>query len=191
LELYREMIQPFNGILPGDLTLIPLPKLSVCTTSFAAYKAIMCKIYKVQKMEQRLALHWDDIWTLKCEALAAHVKKREPKVKKTMYQEKVDGTFAPYMIVEKYSDIEEELWVLSKHESNNRSINTGLKNQYIALHLTQSILRCESVYKVELSDFCGVYVPMKESNIHPMYVMVSQIAEGKTNHGRLLYGWAT
>ena len=40
-------------------------------------------------------------------------------LKQLTYQEKVDGEFAPYTIVERFEDIEQELW------------NDGLKNALI------------------------------------------------------------
>lgn len=49
------------------------------------------------------------------------------------------------------------------------------------------ILRCESLYRAELSDFCGVNVPPNDKDAHRMFLMVNQIPFGKTNHGRVLY----
>jgi hypothetical protein len=57
--------------------------------------------------------------------------------------------------------------------------------------MTSGILRSESLYRAELSDFMGVTLNDNKSDIHPMFVMVNQIAIGKTNHGRTLYGRAT
>jgi hypothetical protein len=54
------------------------------------------------------------------------------------------------------------------------------------LHLTSGILRCESSYRAELSDFCGIIVPQNDRDADPMFVMVNQIPFGKTNHGRVL-----
>ena len=67
----------------------------------------------------------------------------------------------------------------------------GLRHRYCLLHLTSGILRCESLHRAELSDFLGITIPKKDTDVHAMYVMVNQIAFGKTNHGRLLYGRAT
>ena len=49
------------------------------------------------------------------------------------------------------------------------------------------ILRCESVYKADFSDLCGVRFRTKRDP-HPLYILMMQFAEGKTNHGVTLYG---
>ena len=99
LELYWEMMKHYNDIRPGDLTLVPSPKKPVKMAIFNAFKAVIRKINKIQKIEKKLGAQWDDIWTLKCDNLADHVKKRKLKVKKETYQEKMDGSFALYTIV--------------------------------------------------------------------------------------------
>jgi hypothetical protein len=57
--------------------------------------------------------------------------------------------------------------------------------------MTSGILRSESLYRAELSDFMGVTLNDNKSDIRPMLVMVNQIAIGKNNHDRTLYGRAT
>ena len=37
----------------------------------------------------------------------------------------------------------------------------------------------------------GVGIPKRDNDIDPVYIMVNQISEGKTNKGRKLYGRAT
>jgi hypothetical protein len=37
----------------------------------------------------------------------------------------------------------------------------------------------------------GITMSDNNSDIHPMFIMVNQIAIGKTNHGRVLFGRAT
>jgi hypothetical protein len=92
------------------------------------------------------------------------------------------------MIVEQYCMIEEALW---QHGSQNkRSAASGLRHRYCLLHLTSGILRCESLYRAELSDFLGLLVPKKPTDPHDMWLMITQIPQGKTNHGRIIYGRA-
>jgi hypothetical protein len=57
--------------------------------------------------------------------------------------------------------------------------------------MTSGILRSESLYQAELSDFIGVTMDDKQRDIYPIFIMVNQIAIDKTNHGRTLYGRAT
>jgi hypothetical protein len=81
------------------------------------------------------------------------------------------------MIVEQYCKIEEALW---QHGSQNkRSVASGLRHRYCLLHLTSGILRCESLYRAELSDFLGLLVPKKPIDPHNMWLMITQIPQGK------------
>ena len=70
-------------------------------------------------------------------------------------------------------------------------IATRLRHRYSAQHLTAGILRCESLSKAEWSDFLGITIPKKYTDIDDMYCMINQIPMGKTNKGRTLYGRAT
>jgi hypothetical protein len=191
LEEYCDMIKHYNGIPIAGLTLIPNPVKPISpATTFNLYKAVTKKIYKLQKFEKQLGLHWDDIWTLELEALQKHVKERQPKIKKAMYQEKIDGAFSLYLVVEWYSDIEDAFWNDSMKTNNNKSISSRLHHCFCMTMTTSGILWCESIYHVDLSDLCGLYIPSKETDVHPMFCMVMQISQGKTNHGCILYGRA-
>lgn len=170
------------------------PKATIATgySTFAIYKALFRKLYKVQVYERKLPPIWNELWEMDMDDLKNHVKDRVPRVKKERYQEKVAGEFAPYTIVERYGEIEEKLWDdLVEAAGNKRSINTALRHRYALLHLTSGILRCESLYHAELSDFLCVRPPKQEKDVHQPFVMVNSIAQGKTNHGPTLYGRAT
>jgi Centromere DNA-binding protein complex CBF3 subunit, domain 2 len=69
-------------------------------------------------------------------------------------------------------------------------IATRLRHRYCCQHLTAGILWCESLHKAEWSDFLGIVIPKKITDIDEMYCMINQIPLGKTNHGRVLYGRA-
>jgi len=122
------------------------------------------------------------------DGLKAHVKNRAPYIKKETHQEKVAGAFAPYTIVEKHGEIESSLWDNSVEARNRRSINTTLHHRYSLLHLTSGVLQCKSLCCSKLSDFLAVQPPKQDKDIHQPFVMVNQIAQGKTNHERTLYG---
>ena len=51
------------------------------------------------------------------------------------------------------------------------------------MYLTSGILRGESVYRVDLSDFKGNTVAANERDLYPLYLMIMQIPFGKTNRG--------
>jgi hypothetical protein len=111
--------------------------------------------------------------------------------RKKQYKKKYTRAFGNYATIEKFGDLEEELWCLYDRSSNIRSACSHLRNRYHVLHMTSGILRSESLYRAELSDFMGVTLKDNQSDIHQMFVMINQIAIGKTNHGRTLYGRAT
>ena len=117
------MIRHFAGLM-----LIPNPTKPMGPAMFNSYKAVIKKIYKVQKFKKRLALQWNDIWTLELEALHKHVKERQPKIKKATYQEKIDGAFSPYLVMEHYSEIEEAFWQDSMKSNNNQSVSSRLQH---------------------------------------------------------------
>ena len=142
-------------------------------------------------MKNVLSLQWDDLWTKEFHDLQKHVTQRAPKLKKATYQEKAIAEFLPYQFVDQFENIEAELWKESDKNRGHRVVASGLRNRYVLLHITMGILRCESLYRAKLSDFCGVIVPPNDRDAHRMFIMVNQIPFGKTNHGRVLYGRAT
>ena len=161
---------------------VPSPTKGIGPASFSIYRAVMKKIYKAQIAQGVLNCHWDYVWQQGFDSMEDHVKSRAPRQKKETYQEKVATEFSPYTIVERYGEIEEELWNDSANLVAKRSVNAGLRHRYCLLHLTSGILRCESLHRAELSDFLGITIPKKDTDVHAMYVMVNQIAFGKTNH---------
>jgi len=107
-EYERVMAQFRNG--PRTAFDLPQPSKPIGKCTLNAYKAVFRKIYKVQIAKKVLATPWDQIWQMCFDELVKHVKERIPLMKKATYAEKVDGEFAPYMIVEHYGAIEELLW---------------------------------------------------------------------------------
>jgi Centromere DNA-binding protein complex CBF3 subunit, domain 2 len=192
LEQYRELMSCFNGYEPDSaeaLEKYPKPSKPIGRATFDQYKAVFRTMYRVQKAKGVLSEHWDGIWMMSLDEMAMHVKTRAPRIKRETYQEKVDGEFAPYIIVEQYSNIEEGLWNDSNVVSR-RMIATRLRHRYCCQHLTAGILRCESLHKAEWSDFLGITIPKSLTDVDDMYCMINQIPLGKTNKGRILYGRA-
>ena len=192
VDAYRDVMSSNLDPTTGTTAVtLPTPACPVSKCVIAQYKATFRKLYNIQKMRGVLSAQWDDLWTKDLDDIAKHVRERAPKLKKESYEEKVSNEFAPYLYVDRYPDIETELWNDSTSSPGHRSIASGLRHRYVLLHLTSGILRCESLYKAELSDFLGVVVPANDRDAHRMFIMVNQIPFGKTNHGRTLYGRAT
>jgi len=170
----------------------PVPKQPTGCSTFAICKALFRKSHKVQVCEQKLSPIWDQLWGMDMDDLKNHVKNRAPWVKKETHQEKVAGEFAPCTTVKRHCETEAKLWEDSVEATGNKqSINTALRHQHALLHLTSGILRFESLCRAELSDFLCVRPPMQDKDVHQPFVMVNQIAQGKTNYGRTVYGRAT
>jgi hypothetical protein len=193
LEVYREILSHFQHDFDPEsaeaIARYPQPTKPIGRCTFDQYKAVFRKLYKYQKAIGVQSHHWDEIWQMGLEELGKHVKTRQPMIKKLTFQEKIDGEFAPYTIVEHYPSIEEELWKDS-NDFSRRSVLSKLRDRYCCEHLTSGILRCESLTKAEWSDYLGITVPKQMTDVDDMYVMINQIDFGKTNHGRTLYGRA-
>lgn len=127
---------------------------------------------------------WDEIWIPALEYLIKVAKKRAPKNKKKNYGEKLDHEFAPYSLVERFPDIEAATWNRGQHCI--KSAFTWLRHRYCLLHSCHGILRCESIFKGELSDCLMLRV---EATPHHMMILIQQLATGKTNQfGRKNFG---
>jgi hypothetical protein len=127
-EEYSEVMRGFEDG-PNFLLVRQQPKKPIGKCTFNAYKAVIRKIYKVQIAKKVLAETWDQIWQMCFDELYKHVKERVPLLKKASYAEKVDGEFAPYMIVEHYGAIEDLMWTDS-NMTGTRSVVCALRHRY-------------------------------------------------------------
>jgi Centromere DNA-binding protein complex CBF3 subunit, domain 2 len=189
---YDTVIGNFDGV-PVSPSQNPMPVQSAKPMSWSSwnqYQQVIVKIYNQQRMDKVCSLYWDDIWQQPCKDLNLQVKRRVPHVKKSTYQEKVSAEFAPYTIVEHYPDIEQELWNDCLKAAGPRQIVCQLRHRYCAQHTASGILRAESLYRAEWSDFLMISPPKNDTDVHPISIMVNQVSQGKTNNGRLLYGRA-
>lgn len=192
MEEYKRVTNGLQALGSGSNPInAPQTREPISEATFMSYKAAIKSIYKEQIARQQTSLNFDAIWQQSLDELVKHVKTRLPKQRKAFYHEKFDNEFANYTMVDHYGDIEEELWRLCHDSSTDRSSFANLRNRYQFLHLTSGVLRAETLYKAELSDFWGVWSQDKNYDIHRMYKMVNKITEGKTNHGRVLYGRVT
>ena len=154
----------------------PEPVDPIGTSAFAQYRASMRKIFGSQVDNKSNALPWDHIWTPRCTKLQKLVQERRKAVSKSTYAEKQESEFAPYAAVERYADIENEFW--KGGESNMRQCAAYHKYRYNFLHTTSGILRFESLYRAELSDFLILKLK-KPEDPHDMLLMITQIGFGK------------
>lgn len=178
---YLSVTGKYSEWMEGEITNAsrgppPEPDNPVSESTFAQYKGCLRWIWKEQQARRVTQLTWPQIWTLACDNLHQLVKTRRPATKKKNYHEKVDYEFAPYTVVEEFPKIEDEMWV--NGYGSVRSASAWLRHHYCLLQSTSGILRCESLFKAELSDLLGVTV-RHDHDPHPIYVVVMQIATGK------------
>jgi hypothetical protein len=189
LEIFNTLMEEARaGILPN-------PKRPIAWQTFGVYKAVFRRIHASQVANYGQAggvRGFEFIWTKSVQDIHKHVIKRRPLVKKMNHDEKIPSSFEPYQLVEKYEEIEQELWQSSDVTCTRvRSVHTQLKHRYCMLHLTTGLLRSESAFLAEMSDFTGIFAPKRDSrDAHQIYIMVNVIPEGKTNSAQPIYGRA-
>lgn len=196
-EGYDALMSAYDGIDATNGQAFPMPNLPAAVDyhplsvpSFKQYMLVLKRIFRDQQNDGVNSLQWEQVWTTACNDLLAHVKKRTPHVMKATYQEKVDGALSPYAMVQHYPQIEQKFWDTSGDDPTPRNIGTRLRHRFCMQYTTTGVLRCESLYKAELSDFSLVRPPPTDMSIHPIEIMVNRLPFGKTNEGRILYGRA-
>ena len=98
-------------------------------------------------------LTWELIFTRKCKELVNLVKERKRGVKGALYAEKIDHEFTPF---------------------------TSMTQVAIFLLCYSGLLRHESMFLGELSDMLHIEY-QKSSDSDPFFIMVMQIATGKSS----------
>jgi hypothetical protein len=154
----------------------PEPADPVGRSVMVQYKAAVQCIFQDQKAKKVCAASWEDIWPLCLKNLENLVKGRRAANNKKNHVEKLDHEFAPYTIVEEYPKIEAAMWERGNGTSR-RSTYAWLRHRFCLLFSTSGILRCESLFKAELSDFLGLHMK-KETDPHKLFLMIMQIPSG-------------
>jgi hypothetical protein len=107
------------------------------------------------------------------------VKKQKDCIKRANYKEKVDCQFAPYTAVEEVPNIKAEMWERG-YGGSWRSSYAWIRNRYSFLQSYCGILRCDSLFKAELSNMLGITM-QKKQDPHRLYLLILQMASGKTS----------
>ena len=135
-----------NGVIPTtfDIANFPLPQHPVAVEVWRQYRIVVRAFYTHQVANKQQSAPWEHIWQTALKTLEKHVKERKAQVRRANYCEKFSTDFAPYAIVERYSDIEAALFDKADVPSI-RSQVTALRHRFCLLMLTSGILRCESL----------------------------------------------
>jgi hypothetical protein len=175
---YNKITQKYQTWMTGNSNAEPLePENPIQNSTMDQYKAVFRKVHKQQSAQRVTSSVWEQIWTLPIENLHKLVKQRRNCVRKAIYAEKLEAEFAPYAAVNKLDKLENELW--DRGQGSHRSGGTWLlRHRYCMLHTTSGILRCESIYRTELSNFLDLMLKKKEDP-HPLTLMITQLYTGK------------
>ena len=170
---YDEMLGSYitNGVVAStiDVANFPLPKHPMQIECWKHYRMVIRNIYNEQVSAGQQSLPWDHIWQGALNTLSKHVRERKVLVRRANYAEKYSNDFAPYAVVARYNDIERVMFNKA-NVSSVRSQVTALRHRYCLLMLTSGILRCESLYRAELSDFFSLIHPKLDRDVHqPSY----------------------
>ena len=150
------------------------PDNPVGESTIALYKTVIRNLYKEQTANRALTSTWDQIWTLPLLNLHNLVKIRRPAMEKRNYKEKFEHEFAPYEIAVEFPRIEAATW---SQGQCNRSAAAWIRHRFCLLFSTTGVLRCESLYRAELSDLVGLWTK-SQSDVHHIYILILQIALG-------------
>jgi hypothetical protein len=174
---YNKVMSDYKSWFADQSQPPPDPPNPVGRSVMVHYKAAIQSIYQEQKAKKVCSSSWEDIWPLCLKNLENLVKGRRAANNKKNYVEKLDHEFAPYTIVEEYPKIEAEMWERG-NSTSRRSTYAWLRHRFCLLFSTSGILRCESLFKAELSDFLGLHMK-KETDPHRLFLMIMQIPQGK------------
>jgi hypothetical protein len=151
-EAYDAVMNGFCGV-PGQGLILPPPSLKLMSwASFDQYKQVIKRIYIFQKQENVNSFDWDAIWQHPLDDLTKQVKARIPHVRKASFQEKVTESFAPYTIIERYQEIEQEILNDSAKAVGSRHLATQLRHRYCSQHTAQQLVFSAVSLCTELSS---------------------------------------
>ena len=174
LDLFNQTMAKYSSWLHTQSAFPEEPDDPVGESTIALYKTVIRTIYMEQVAQRVQAQTWDQIWTLGLRNIHNLVKIRRPAADKRNFKEKFDSEFAPYEIAEEFPTIESMIWSKCKC---NRSAAAWMRHRFCLLFSTNGILRCESLFRADLSDFVGLWWK-SYTDVHPIYILILQIAQG-------------
>ena len=173
-EEYDEVIRKYGsgGHIPLEAVLD-----GISNSTLAQYRAVVKEEHDMQASRGGNTFSWDLIWTAKCKKLQKMVKTCGPMQKKASYAKKISHQFSPFQILNKFGEIEKQLWNLGNE--NFRCAVAHLRNRYAMLHTTGAIMRFESLERAVLSDFFHIKFK-REDDVDKSLILVNSITTGKS-----------
>jgi hypothetical protein len=155
----------------------PEPQNPLGYDQLNTYKAVVRGIHAEQVEANANSLGFEFVLTPKCKGLLKMVKERRARIKKANCAEKLEGDFSPYNSIGAFDSIEHKFW--EKGKRSFRAAFCEMRNRCTFLSCYSGLLRHESMFLGELSDMVGIE-HHKERDPHSIFVMVMQIATGKS-----------
>ena len=163
----------------------PDPENGVKYSEMEQTKYALKKLYEEQIADGVNSRHWDQVWTLPIKDIMLMVKRRENRVDKAGYVEKMNHFATPYILVGKLKDIEHYIW-MGGYTNRLDTLFSTLRNRYIFNRSKQTLGRGETFHNEELSDMFLVD-HQGQKDPHMMEIFVSQVARGKTNRDHKIF----
>lgn len=152
---------------------------------FKQYEAAIMEEHQSQVDHNSNNLSKEQLKSRRVKELKSLVATRRPRIKKANYEEKINNDINPYLMLERLEDMEHAMFNVS-HSSKSNGM-AALRNRFTMLCSLQQVTRGESLFKCELSDLCDfAYHSRREPD--PYHFLVMQIATGKTNKAKTIYG---
>jgi len=171
---YQEHFQKWQG---DESYRMPDPEGGgISISAMMQIRAALKELHAKQKQQDCTLVSWDSVWGYHAKCLFQLVENRKARMDRESCREKTNNEFAGYHAIDRFEDIEREFWMGSL-KPEMKSAFPYMRFRMLFLYTTSGILRCESLMKAELSDFQGLKLK-KDTDIDPIYVMITQIAEG-------------
>jgi Centromere DNA-binding protein complex CBF3 subunit, domain 2 len=150
------------------------------------YKCAIKRLWQDQVARGINSRSWDLVFTKDSQALLKMVTDRKTRQATKNFAEKIDNDSAALANPDTIAKLEQ--WLFDRNRAaGTKSVFCGLRHRFVFLHTSGGLLHGESVYKAELSDLFHVFYKA-DKDVHPLMVVVQQLASGKTNNNQKLYG---
>ena len=114
-----------------------------------------------------------------------NVKKRKNRIAKANFDEKMSHELSPYQTICDLPLLEEHLF--NKNATDSVYMFSSLRDRYCLLMTTMSILRGESLFLCDLSNYCDIIFRPAKKPVDTL-VHVMRVATGNANGLKTLYG---
>ena len=183
LEEYNRVVASYNVPNP------PLPEKPIGASQVAIYASAIRHVWEKQWENSTNRYTWsNDLFTNRVQKLIKMVRNRAPMIKHATAAEKIDNDLAPYYLLDKLPDIEFEFWKCGI-DSTPAQAFSSLRDRFCFNQTIIAILRGESLERADLSDCLDVMLKGSLDH-HEQHVLILQIATGKINRDKKLYGRA-